>query len=78
MKYVLLFILQIEIIIYYDNMLKIESFDNRLQKSNQYLLYYIKISNKKQFLKKSLRSQNYKYEKDNKITIYSFHVHEYF
>ena len=59
-------------------MFKIESFDNRLQKLNQYLLYYIKISNRRQFSKKNFKSQSYKHEKDSKITIYSFYAHEHF
>ena len=74
----LLFMLHIEIIIHYNDTFKIESFDNRLQKFNQYSLYHIKISNWKQLSKKSFRSRSYKHEKNNKITTYSFHAHEHF
>ena len=70
--------LQIEVIIHYNDTFEIESFNNRLQKFNQYLSDYIKISNKRQLSRKNLRSQSYKYEKDNKVAIYSFHAHEHF
>ena len=74
----LLLILQIRIIIHLNNIFKIEGFDNRLQKLNQYSLYHIKISNRRQFSRRSLRSQSYKHEKNSKVTIYSFHAHKHF
>ena len=73
-----LFMLQTEVIIHHNDTFEIESFDNRLQKLNQYSSYYIKISNRRQFSKRNLRSRNYKHEKDSKIPIYSFHAHEHF
>ena len=77
-NFFLLFMLQIEIIIYYNDRFEIESFDNRLQKLNQYSSYHIKISNRRQFSRRNLKSRNYKHKKNNKVTIYSFHAHEHF
>ena len=70
--------LQIGVIRHYNDTFKIESFDNRLQKLNQYLSYYIKILNRKQFSKRSFKSRNYKHEKDSKITTYTFYAHKHF
>ena len=70
--------LQIEVIIHHNNIFKIENFDNRLQKLNQYSSYHIKISNRRRFLKKVSDRKIKNMKKNNKITIYSFHAHEHF
>ena len=48
------------------------------KKLNQYLLYHIKILNRRQFSRRNHRSRSYKHEKHNKITIYSFYAHKHF